>query len=544
MKNPYDIFLEDYLIENHHLSSYDLKKTFHCLNPEHTDEHPSMHLSKNKNYCHCFACGKTYDIVSLVMQDKECSYNEAMQFLEEKYKNQIQDRENLKEFESKYNLNKKSSIRNLGVYELDKNASEYLKNRGIKYADVITKTLRLKLKNNELYIPHIHLNDNNELICTDYIIRNLNPNAETRYKRQAGVNSSTYSFPFDNINKNTLLKREYDNADFEVQFVTEGEIDMATLFDLKKDFIGNSKNITLAYTALSSTGNVNKYINLINEMGENRKPKTLFILCLDNDNAGKQTSDVLKGFFVENNLLFYDASYIYKEYKDINEAIQKDRNKTQDIFNKTLNEIENIYYKEKGKLYLNNYIENGKIIDENHKLTIPFLHCTTFRFNKDGKVSYESKDTLDIRVLFNPNDGVNKQFNDLLSYAKEYQKQILDENLDNDVAFYLNTGFYQINKNETNNISDLMAFLVSKKILVDKTEYPLDCYAEFNSMNDGYHYLEVDNKNLEKIYMQSLNNTKFKQKTVTENGIKYSQIKRIEVVEEICKSKEQERDFE
>lgn len=544
MKNPYSTFLEDYLIENHHLSTYDLKKTFHCLNPDHTDEHPSMHLSKNKTYCHCFACGKTYDIVSLVMQDKSCSYKEAIDFLHEKYNDKINDVDYLKKYEEKYSYKNRNVPTKLNNYEIDKKASDYLKSRGIKYADDICNVLRLKIRDNQLYIPHIHLNENNEFVSTDYIIRNLNPNADTRYIRQAGVNSTTYSFPYDNLSKNSLFKSEYEKAMFEVQFVTEGEIDMASLFDLRKDYKTSKSNVSYAYTALSSTGNINKYIDLINEIDPKRKPKTLFILCLDNDNAGRQTSDVLKGFLLENNLLFYDASNIYSKYKDINEAIQKDRTSTQQSFNELTDKIEDIYYKEKGKLYLSNYIENGKIIEENHSLIIPFLHCTTFRLNKNKKPCHESKDSLDIRVLFNPNDSINTQFNDLLTLAKEKQKEIMEEN-NNDVCFYLNTGTYRINKNETNNIADLMGFLVSKKVFINETEYPLDGYAEFSNMNDGYHYLEVTDSNLNKIFMQSLNSTRYKEKIIIEElGTEYSQIQIIKMDKDLWKKKEQERDFE
>ena len=546
MKNPYAIFLEDYLIEYHHLSHNDLKKPFHCLNPEHKDEHPSMHVMKNKTHCHCFACGKTYDLIGLVMEDKECSFEEALTFLHEKYKDQLQDKEQAITVEKQIDRFKPNRIRKIGKYELNKTASEYLKSRGVINSDFITTLFRLNVKNNELIIPHIHLDQSNDLVYQDYIARYLNPNAEIRYRRPAGVNSTTFSFPYDNLNKNYLFKKSYDDAKIEIQFVTEGEIDMASLLDLKKEYKDEKVNgIAFAYTALSSTGNINKYLDLIGKMEEKRKSKTLFVLCLDNDNAGKQTSDVLKGFLLDNSLLFCDASNIYKGYKDINEAIQKNRENTQTIFNETLNKLEEFYYHEKGKLYLDNYIENGKITDSRNILTIPFLHCTTFRLNQNGKPNYQSKDSIDIRVLFNPNDSINQQFNDLLEIAKERQKDVLDKTIDNDVCFYLNTGEYQINKREKRNIEDLMAFLVSKKIMINETEYPLDGYANFNKMNDGYHYLEVNNSKLEKIYMQSLNNTTYKEKVINkELGNKYSQIEVKEMDQKLWKQAEQERDFE
>lgn len=51
--------------------------------PWHDDEHPSLSLveTKNKNYCHCFACGKGGDVISFTMQHEQWSFQEACQWL-------------------------------------------------------------------------------------------------------------------------------------------------------------------------------------------------------------------------------------------------------------------------------------------------------------------------------------------------------------------------------------------------------------------------------------------------------------------------------
>ena len=55
--------LADYLTRAHGI---DTKKAFTCLNPEHPDKHPSMHLDMRHNKAHCFACGANYDIFDVI----------------------------------------------------------------------------------------------------------------------------------------------------------------------------------------------------------------------------------------------------------------------------------------------------------------------------------------------------------------------------------------------------------------------------------------------------------------------------------------------
>ena len=63
--------LYDYLRDHH--PEIDLTTSFRCLSPEHEDKHPSMTFSPKYNICKCWACGKKYDIFSLVAQDYNIS---------------------------------------------------------------------------------------------------------------------------------------------------------------------------------------------------------------------------------------------------------------------------------------------------------------------------------------------------------------------------------------------------------------------------------------------------------------------------------------
>ena len=61
------LLLYDYLRDYH--PDINLNTNFRCLSPDHEDVHPSMSFSPKYNICKCWACGKKYDIFSLVAQD-------------------------------------------------------------------------------------------------------------------------------------------------------------------------------------------------------------------------------------------------------------------------------------------------------------------------------------------------------------------------------------------------------------------------------------------------------------------------------------------
>ena len=39
-----------------------IRRPFHCFNPNHPDANPSMSFNRNNNTIKCFSCGETYDI--------------------------------------------------------------------------------------------------------------------------------------------------------------------------------------------------------------------------------------------------------------------------------------------------------------------------------------------------------------------------------------------------------------------------------------------------------------------------------------------------
>ena len=65
--------LPEYL-ERHGISlGPGLRRKIRCLNPQHTDNHPSMSYDAQRHRLHCFSCGANYDLFSLIGMDyPEC----------------------------------------------------------------------------------------------------------------------------------------------------------------------------------------------------------------------------------------------------------------------------------------------------------------------------------------------------------------------------------------------------------------------------------------------------------------------------------------
>ena len=61
-----------YLAEKGILVSH--KANFHCLNPKHPDQNPSMSYYPGNHTCRCFGCGAVYDIFDIIQQDYGCGY--------------------------------------------------------------------------------------------------------------------------------------------------------------------------------------------------------------------------------------------------------------------------------------------------------------------------------------------------------------------------------------------------------------------------------------------------------------------------------------
>ena len=98
-------------------------------------------------------------------------------------------------------------------------------------------------------------------------------------------------------------------GDQEIIFITEGVFDALSIIECGA-----------AAVALNSTSNVHLLINQLKA----KQTRATFVLCLDNDAAGKRAADTLKEELQELNIKCITAD-ISGEYKDPNEALTGDR---------------------------------------------------------------------------------------------------------------------------------------------------------------------------------------------------------------------------
>lgn len=63
------------------------------LCPFHNDRTPSFFVSRAKNYCKCFSCGKGGNPVGFIMEHEQMTYPEALKYLARKYNIEVQERE-------------------------------------------------------------------------------------------------------------------------------------------------------------------------------------------------------------------------------------------------------------------------------------------------------------------------------------------------------------------------------------------------------------------------------------------------------------------
>lgn len=515
---PFKNFLGDYLHDECGIQNP--KKLFHCLDDNHKDEHPSMSYNEARGTCHCWACGKTYNIVSLVMEREHKTYNEAIARLSELYKDRASETDFKSEDLEKINSYKKTPARDKITEELEKTYREnqnkikdekklekwesetidYIKSRGFKNAQFIMRRSGIKKINDRIYIPHIHNSDGkyNE-VCTDYISRTLDPNEKIRYMRQKGAETSLFS-TIDILNPKfaSLLNRFRSDTNNFI-FITEGEFDALTIEDMYKrklmeeeekyqelkergdynsfksfgDYVDYKYNIGIFSVGLSSTGNVDKFINQIKALPYEDKRRLIFIPLCDNDNAGSLTNQKLDNFFKKehlnciNNIVFIDPSY-----KDINDFYKNDGEGCYQKFSDFINKSKTYADYIRGSLFEEKY---NYLIDEfQGKKRIRFIQGTAYELTDDGDVLSKSSFNWNCietrRFCFNKKDSkIIKEMKDIEVEMKEnfYKKCGNNHN----VRVVISTGTYWFDKVQTKNIRTCLGKLSTNKIYLNVAEW-------------------------------------------------------------------------
>ena len=254
----------------------------------------------------CWKCGFTGDIVDLYQQEHNCSNGEAFRALYDRFgividndstgrateatatRNNAQSTNNAPAAENPTEATEKPDFteyyKSCKAHITDDAAQAYLTFRGLSNETAARYWLGYDPETKYLIIP---------AASSFYIARNTDSAAKMRYRNPAGVSIELF-------NKKAL----YNEAARPV-FITEGAINALSIIEVGGEAV-----------ALNSAGNWRK---IIEQLKQKRSSGTL-ILCLDNDDAGKQAAAKLADGLNELNIPYITAN-ICGEHNDPNEAL-------------------------------------------------------------------------------------------------------------------------------------------------------------------------------------------------------------------------------
>lgn len=281
--SEYKTYLWDYLEKYHNVTSP--KRFFHCLNPNHIDNNPSMVFTDKYNICKCFSCGASYDIYDLIGLDYDLhSFKEQLEKVQELYLGYIPVKKEVKkdidnkvyDYTNYYNKCFKNRYR-----------TTYLEQRGI------TRELIDKYK--------IGYDEERKLVVFPinkhcYFARSVVNNDKIKSKGSSDIWNKRY------IKENNQLV-----------YVTEGIIDALSLEVIDPN---------VKVMSINGVGNIN---SLVYALKENNFNGTIGI-AFDKDGAGKKATDELKKELAKINVNSFSTSMIAtfddtSKVKDINMAL-------------------------------------------------------------------------------------------------------------------------------------------------------------------------------------------------------------------------------
>lgn len=283
------LLLYDYLRDYH--PDINLNTNFRCLSPDHEDVHPSMSFSPKYNICKCWACGKKYDIFSLVAQDFNISPTNFMAQVSkvaELYPNYIEINEEYLKQHPRIE-EKKYPIKDYSYYfkkcQLNISKTDYLQKRGI------AESLIYKYK--------IGYDERNESI--------IFPITKNCYSARSVIDDKKYnsSAKISIWNESKIT----DKTSFFI--VTESIIDALSLETIGCDI------------PVTSLCGVTHYKNLIDKVKSVGFDGTV-ILSFDNDHWGKTWGKLVEDELHKIGIKTINYPFTH-EFKDINEALMSNK---------------------------------------------------------------------------------------------------------------------------------------------------------------------------------------------------------------------------
>lgn len=281
--SEYKTYLWDYLQKYHNVTSP--KRFFHCLNPNHIDNNPSMMFTDKYNICKCFSCGASYDIYDLIGLDYDLhNFKEQLEKVQELYLEYVPVKK-----EAKKDIDNKIYDYTNYYNKCFKNRykTTYLEQRGI------TRELIDKYK--------IGYDEERKLVVF--------PINKHCYFARSVVNNDKIK----SRGSSDIWNKKYIKENNQLVYVTEGIIDALSLEVIDPN---------VKVMSINGVGNIN---SLVYALKENNFNGTIGIV-FDKDGAGKKATDELKKELAKINVNSFSTSMIatfddISKVKDINMAL-------------------------------------------------------------------------------------------------------------------------------------------------------------------------------------------------------------------------------
>lgn len=279
----YKTYLWDYLERFHNVSSP--KRFFHCLNPNHIDNNPSMMFTDKYNICKCFSCGASYDIYDLIGLDYDLhNFKEQLEKVQELY---------------------------LGYVPVKKEVKKEIDNKIYDYTNYYNKCFKNRYKTTYLEQRGItrELIDKYKIGYDEERQLVVFPINKHCYFARSVVNNDKIK----SRGSSDIWNKKYIKENNQLVYVTEGIIDALSLEVIDPN---------VKVMSINGVGNIN---SLIYALKENNFNGTI-VIVFDKDGAGKKATDELKKELAKINVNSFSTSMIatfddISKVKDINMAL-------------------------------------------------------------------------------------------------------------------------------------------------------------------------------------------------------------------------------
>ena len=293
--------LKDYLTTK----GININKPFNCLNPLHNDKKPSMSYDKKRNKCHCFSCDADYDTFDIISNDYGTSGNDTFLKayelygieIESNYKMPIKQVRIERHQEEPKTDTKELELLNNSLQNKDQ-AIEFLNtNRGInkEYLKTLTNIGYYTDTTNKFNNTYLTIKTSD----ASFIRRNIDTKNNFRFK----------NYGHNRPSKLELLKMP------EPVIVVESYIDLMSI-----------ESIGYKAICLNSVANYSAFLDYIDK--NKNDIKASIILCLDKDQAGKDTTEIIRRELEKTSITFFigtDRILSYtgqQKVKDINDLLK------------------------------------------------------------------------------------------------------------------------------------------------------------------------------------------------------------------------------